>query len=58
MTVEPTALPEGVVSDVSFDPKEPENIRSRLDEMESPYGFSGDGKDLPAGATQKTLMEN
>ena len=57
LTVEPTTLPEGVVSDVSFDPKEPENIRSRLDEMESPYGFSGDGKDLPAGATQKTLME-
>ena len=57
LTVEPTTLPEGVVSDVSFDPKEPENIRSRLDEMESPYGFSGDGQDLPAGATQKTLME-
>ena len=57
LTVEPTTLPEGVVSDVSFDPKEPENIRSRLDEMESPYGFSGDGKDLPAGSTQKTLME-
>ena len=57
LTIEPTELPEGVVSDVSFDPKEPENIRSRLDEMESPYGFAGDGKDLPAGATQKTLME-
>jgi len=57
LTVEPTTLPEGVASDVSFDPQEPENIRSRLDEMESPYGFSGDGKDLPAGATQKTLME-
>ena len=26
LTVEPTELPEGVVSDVSFDPKEPENI--------------------------------
>ena len=57
LTVEPTTLPEGVVSDVSFDPKEPESIRSRLDEMESPYGFSGDGQDLPAGSTQKTLME-
>ena len=57
LTVEPTTLPEGVVSDVSFDPKEPESIRNRLDEMESPYGFSGDGQDLPAGATQKTLME-
>ena len=57
LTIEPTELPEGVVADVSFDPKEPESIRARLDEMESPYGFSGDGKDLPAGATQKTLME-
>ena len=57
LTVEPTTLPEGVVSDVSFDPKEPESIRGRLDEMESPYGFSGDGQDLPAGSTQKTLME-
>ena len=57
LTVEPTTLPEGVVSDVSFDPKEPESIRSRLDEMESPYGFSGDGKDLPAGATQQSLMD-
>ena len=57
LTVEPTTLPEGVVSDVSFDPKEPENIRSRLDEMESPYGFSGDGQDLPAGATEKSLQE-
>tara|TARA_B100001094_G_scaffold150875_1_gene146074 strand:- start:299 stop:2470 length:2172 start_codon:yes stop_codon:yes gene_type:complete len=57
LTVEPTTLPEGVVSDVSFDPQEPESIRNKLDEMESPYGFSGDGQDLPAGATQKTLMD-
>ena len=57
LTVEPTTLPEGVVSDVSFDPKEPENIRARLNEMESPYGFAGDGKELPAGATQQSLMD-
>jgi len=57
LTVEPTALPEGVVSDVNFDPKEPKEISDRLDEMQSPYGFSGDGKDLPAGATQKSLMD-
>ena len=57
LTVEPTTLPEGVVSDVSFDPKEPKEISDRLDEIESPYGFSGDGKDLPAGATQKSLMD-
>jgi hypothetical protein len=57
LTVEPTELPEGVVADVSFDPKEPENIRGALDEMESPYGFAGDGKDLPAGATKESLAE-
>jgi len=57
LTVDPTELPEGVVSDVSFDPKEPEEIRERLDELENPYGFAGDGKDLPAGATKESLME-
>ena len=57
LTVEPTTLPEGVVSDVSFDPQEPEQIKEQLDSMESPYGFKGDGEDLPAGATQKTLMD-
>ena len=56
LTIEPTKLPEGVVSDIHFDPKEPEQLRNR-EEPESPYGFAGDGKDLPAGATQKTLME-
>ena len=57
LTIEPTELPEGVVADVSFDPKEPEQIRDRLDDMQSPYGFKGDGKDLPAGSTQKSLMD-
>ena len=57
LTVEPTELPEGVVSDVSFDPKEPPQIRGQQDDTSSPYGFKGDGQDLPAGATQKTLME-
>ena len=32
LTVEPTTLPEGVASDVSFDPQEPESIRTKLDE--------------------------
>ena len=57
LTVEPTELPEGVVSDVSFDPKEPPQMRGQQDDMSSPYGFKGDGQDLPAGATQKTLMD-
>ena len=58
LTIEPTELPEGVVADVSFDPKEPQEISDRLDEMQSPYGYTGDGKELPAGATQKSLMES
>jgi len=56
LTVEPTELPEGVVEDVNFDPQKPENIKQEPDA--SPYGFSGDGKDLPAGATEKSLMDS
>ena len=57
ISIEPTELPEGVLKDVSFDPKEPEEIRDRLGEISSPYGFMGDGKELPKGATAKTLQE-
>ena len=56
LTVDPTELPEGVVADVYFDPKEPDKIKeSEVDEPISPYGFKGDGKELPKGATAKTL---
>ena len=55
LSIEPTELPEGVVDDVHFDPLEPEGIRQP--EKETPYGFNGDGRDLPAGATQKSLLE-
>ena len=59
LTVDPTELPEGVVADVSFDPAEPEQLRkSGMDEVVNPYGFKGDGKDLPAGATAKTLADS
>ncbi len=54
LTIEPTILPEGVVADVSFDPKEPPEVR----EQQSPYGYAGDGRDLPAGATASSLMES
>ena len=50
LSIEPTELPEGVVADVHFDPKEPEELRG-LTSVSSPYGFAGDGKDLPPGAT-------
>ena len=56
ISVEPTELPEGVVADVNFDPKEPDQLKNS-DDMESPYGFAGDGKGLPAGATAQTLQE-
>jgi len=56
ISVEPTVLPEGVVSDVSFDPKKLEQLKGETS-LSSPYGFQGDGKELPAGATEKTLQE-
>ena len=56
LSIDPTELPEGVVEDVHFDPKEPEQLRGET-MLSSPYGFAGDGNDLPPGATAKTLME-
>ncbi len=56
LSVEPTELPEGVVADVHFDPKEPEELRSET-ALSSPYGFAGDGMDFPAGATAQTLYK-
>ena len=59
LSVDPTELPDGVVADVSFDPAEPDGIKeSEADKMVSPYGFAGDGKEFPKGATQKTLAES
>jgi len=56
INIEPTELPEGVVGDVSFDPKEPEQLRDEP-ALDSPYGFTGDGKELPAGATAQSLND-
>ncbi len=56
LSVDPTELPEGVVADVHFDPQEPEQLRGDTS-LSSPYGFAGDGKDLPAGATEKSLQD-
>ena len=59
LTVDPTELPDGVVADVHFDPKEPEQLRTNgLDETISPYGYNGDGREIPKGATAKTLQES
>ena len=58
LTVDPTELPEGVVENVSFDPALPKELQE--DEKKdpiSPYGFKGDGREIPKGATAKTLEE-
>ena len=52
--VEATRIPKGVDEAVHFDPKEPENA---LDELNNVYGFPGDGKDIPRGATQESLQQ-
>ena len=58
ISIDPTQLPEGIVEDVSFDPALPDPLREdEKSEPVSPYGFNGDGKDFPAGATSKTLQE-
>jgi len=56
LSIEPTELPEGVVADVHFDPKEPEQLQASTS-LSSPYGFNGDGQEFPKGATAKTLSE-
>ena len=55
LSVEPTVLPEGVVEDVHFDLNE-KKVRDASPNF-SPYGYRGDGKDLPPGATYKDLTD-
>ncbi len=56
LTVEPTKLPEGVEETVHFDPQKNE-LDQRMGEPVSPYGFAGDGNDLPPGATFSSLTQ-
>jgi len=56
LSIDPTELPEGVVADVHFDPKEPEQLQGET-ALSSPYGYAGDGRELPKGATVKSLSE-
>ena len=48
LSIEPTKLPEGVTENVTFDPKEPEQLKN-------PYGHNEDGNELPPGATLNSL---
>lgn len=48
--IEATPVPEGIKEAVHIDPKEAQQAPS------SPYGFPGDGKELPPGATHTSLL--
>ena len=50
--VESTRIPEGTEEAVNFDPKAPEQMLKKAPNV---YGFPGDGKELPPGATQDSL---
>jgi len=51
LSIEPTTLPEGVTENVTFDPKEPEQLK----ETASPYGYKDDGNELSPGSTLDNL---
>jgi hypothetical protein len=55
ISVDPTVLPEGVEDSVNFDPSE-KKVREAAPDF-SPYGYKGDGQDLPSGASYKTLKD-
>ena len=60
ITIDPTELPDGIVEDIHFDanPQLPEAMKkSDMDKLVNPYGYKGDGKEIPKGATAKTLAE-
>tara|TARA_R100000231_G_scaffold15532_1_gene16567 strand:- start:9477 stop:11579 length:2103 start_codon:yes stop_codon:yes gene_type:complete len=52
--VDSTRIPEGVEEAVHFDPKDPDNA---IEELSKTYGFEGDGRELPPGATKGSLEE-
>ena len=51
LSIEPTVLPEGVTGNVTFDPKEPEQLK----EVTNPYGHNDDGNELAPGSTLNSL---
>ena len=55
--VTPTSMPEGSSEYAYLDPKKKEQD-PRETKQESPYGFPGDGGELPQGATAESLMKD
>ena len=60
--VRPTSVPEGVDEYAHIAKANPQGqqppAEGQAQEPESPYGFSGDGADLPNGATAESLMKD
>ena len=52
--IEATRIPEGVEEAVHFDPKAPEEL---LEDLSKTYGFAGDGREVPPGATEQTMRD-
>ena len=56
ISVDPTVLPEGVTEAVNFD-MQPKPEGAQPVQAGSIYGFEGDGRDFPPGATANSLKE-
>jgi hypothetical protein len=58
LSVEPTALPEGVAEHVHVETNpQAANLPKQEPDLGSLFGYKGDGKELPPGATPQSLME-
>ena len=56
LSIEPTILPEGVVESVHVE-ADPNMAKLKADEPTSLFGYKGDGKEFPKGATATTLAD-
>jgi len=57
--VEPTPIPEEMAEYAHLKPQQMQQMNGAANgELQNPYGFPGDGQEIPKGATADMLMEN
>jgi hypothetical protein len=56
--VTPTSMPEGVAEYAHMKPGQPQDPQAKKDKPQDPYGFPGDGGEIPKGATAESLMRD
>jgi len=57
--VEPTPIPEEMAEYAHLKPQQMQQMNGAAnEELQNPYGFPGDGQEIPKGATADMLMEN